>query len=75
MSDRGTNYEVTDSFMQRLFKATVKDLLDKIESGEATPQDRATAARLCKENGIGAVMDIQMPDKATDLGLPEFDDV
>lgn len=73
MSKR-TNNEVTDTMMQKLFLLTVQDLMLKIEAGEATPQDRATAARLCKENGIGAVMDLDIPANPTDLGLPEFED-
>lgn len=66
--------EVTDKLMEKLFHATVMDLLNRIESGEATAQDRATAARLCKENGIGAVMEFETPETPVDLGLPDFDD-
>lgn len=71
MSDRN---EVTDKLMEELFHATVMDLLNRIKTGEATAQDRATAARLCKENGIGAVMEFEKPEKPIDLGLPDFDD-
>ena len=69
-----SNNEVTDKLMEKLFHATVMDLLNRIEAGEASAQDRATAARLCKENGIGAVIEFIKPDNPVDLGLPEFDD-
>jgi|AntRauTorcE11898_2_1112593.scaffolds.fasta_scaffold03928_2 hypothetical protein len=35
-----------------LLEATSEELLVRIESGEASPQDISNAIRLCKENGI-----------------------
>lgn len=78
MSDSGTrkvsNNTVTDKDMSSLFALTVRDLIHTISNGEASPQDRATAARICKENGVGMEIEWDEPDEPAELGLPEFDD-
>lgn len=57
---------VTQDMMEKLFKTTVLELTKKIESGDATPTDLATAARLCKEHG----MEVEFDDPEEEL-LPE----
>lgn len=71
------NYDVPEALGRRLFHATVNALISKIESGEATPSDLATAARICKENGIEIGVDPLEGDGLTGVlqdDLPNFGD-
>lgn len=42
-------------FMETLFDATIKALLSRIESGEASPADLNVARQMLKDNGISAI--------------------
>lgn len=42
----------TDELSDKLFQATLKQLLLRVESGEATAADMANALKFLKDNGI-----------------------
>lgn len=41
-----------EDILYSLMEASAQELLDRIRSGEASPQDISNAIRLCKENDI-----------------------
>ena len=41
-----------EELLYTLMEASAEELLARIKSGEASPQDISNAIRLCKENGI-----------------------
>jgi hypothetical protein len=42
----------TDELSDKLFQATLKTLLQRVESGEATAADIANALKFLKDNGV-----------------------
>lgn len=76
MAKKKVDFTVPEELGKELFYATVRALIARINSGEASPTDLATAARICKDNGI-EIATSPLPAGAgvsLDEDLPEFDD-
>lgn len=56
MSDPALRKQLTDELLAKLHEAVLKELLAKIESGEATPQHLNVARQFLSDNGIDAVL-------------------
>jgi hypothetical protein len=76
MAKRKPDFKVPEELGRELFHATVRELIRKINAGEASPTDLATAARICKDNGIEIEVTPLPEGPGVDLSddLPEFDD-
>ncbi len=62
----------TEQLLEELHEETVKDLLNKIKSGEATASELSVAVKMLKDNGIEAN---RVPDSPLDnlvKNLPHF---
>jgi hypothetical protein len=64
----------TDEILGKLHDAIAKNLLERVQSGEATAQELQAAIKFLKDNGIDAT-----PEKGSDLekltyALPSFTD-
>jgi hypothetical protein len=73
---KAQDFSVPEELGRQLFYATVRELIRKINAGEASPTDLATAARICKDNGIEIDVTPLPEGEGVDLSddLPEFDD-
>lgn len=64
----------TEDLLGQIHEAVASDLLRRIQSGEASPQELAQAIKFLKDNGIEA-----LPTENNKLGrlaqsLPDFDE-
>lgn len=59
--------------LERLHNLLTQDLIDRIESGDATPADLGVARQLLKDNGINASMSTGSPILRLSQTLP-FED-
>lgn len=67
--------KATNDLLESLHNAVAKDLLYKVESGEATAQELSAAIKFLKDNGIEASRETSKDlDKLADTALPVFDD-
>jgi hypothetical protein len=69
-------FSVPEELGKELFKVTITELIKRIRAGEASPTDLATAARICKDNGIEIEVTPLPAGEGVDLSgdLPDFDD-
>lgn len=63
-----------ESMMVKLLHATTKELVKRIQSGEASPQDISNAIRLCKENDVSIEIKEGKPLPVLDEDLPFMGD-
>jgi hypothetical protein len=67
--------KATNDLLENLHNAVAKDLLDKVQSGEATAQELSAAIKFLKDNGIEATRETSKDlNKLADTALPVFDD-
>ena len=67
--------KASNDLLEMLHNAVAKDLLDKVESGEATAQELSAAIKFLKDNGIEATRETSKDlGKLADTALPQFDD-
>lgn len=63
----------SEELLGRLHDAVASDLLQKVESGEATAQELSAAIKFLKDNGIEALAVNTNPLQKLADSLPEFD--
>jgi hypothetical protein len=67
--------KASNDILEMLHNAVAADLLDKVNSGEATAQELNAAIKFLKDNGIEATRETSKDlDKLADTALPVFDD-
>ena len=60
--------------MERLHQEIAEDLLNRVQSGEATSQELSVAVKFLKDNGIEAQATKDSPLANLIDSLPDFDD-
>lgn len=67
--------KASNDLLESLHNAVAKDLLAKIESGEAAPAEISAAIKFLKDNGVEATRETSKDlDKLAQQSLPQFDD-